>query len=157
MGRCSDGTTASGFCTDLTIDTGCACAPECADSTPTPAPPAPTPTPTPVLGACAAACDSRPCEGQCPDGSVAEGVCTSLTIDRGCACTLSCRRVSLCPGDCNGDGQVTVSELVLGVNIVLGVAPLAECPAMDATAEGRATVNDLVAAVRTALAGVCPG
>jgi hypothetical protein len=47
---------------------------------------------------------------------------------------------------------VTVSELVLGVNIVLGVTPLAECLAMDA-----ATVNDLVAAVRAALAGVCPG
>ena len=157
VGHCSDGTMASGFCTDLTIDTGCACALLCAGPTSTPAPPVPTPTPTAVLGACAAACDNRPCEGQCPDGSLADGMCSSLTIDRGCACTLSCGGVSLCPGDCNGDGQVTVSELVLGVNLALGVLPLAECPAIDATGEGRATVTDLVAAVAAALAGACPG
>jgi len=157
VGQCSDGTMASGSCTFMTVDTGCRCALVCADSTPTPTPPASTPTPTVALGACAAACDSRPCVGRCPDGSLAPGICASLTIDRGCACTLDCPGVPRCAGDCNGDGRVTVNELMLGISIALGAAPLAECPAADADRDGRVTITDLLAAVEFALVGVCPG
>jgi hypothetical protein len=53
--HCMDGTTASGFCTDLTVDTGCDCSAAC--GTPTPSPP-PVPTPTPQ-------CASDPCGGTC--------------------------------------------------------------------------------------------
>ncbi len=60
-----------------------------------------------------------------------------------------------CLGDCNGDGAVTVNELVLGVNIALGVAMPAACPQFDRDQDGSVAVNELVGAVQNALAG-CP-
>jgi sugar lactone lactonase YvrE len=60
-----------------------------------------------------------------------------------------------CPCDCNGDGVVTVNELVQGVNILLGNLPVTQCRAADATGSGMVTVADLVAAVQATLHG-CP-
>jgi len=60
-----------------------------------------------------------------------------------------------CTGDCNGDGEVTVNELVLMVNIALGTTAVSECPAGDANDDGEITVDELVAAVNNALNG-CP-
>jgi CSLREA domain-containing protein len=60
-----------------------------------------------------------------------------------------------CPGDCNGDSEVSVDELILGVNISLGDDPVTECPAFDTDGDGSVTVNELVAAVNAALNG-CP-
>lgn len=62
---------------------------------------------------------------------------------------------SACPGDCNGDGQVTIDELVKGVNIALGQQLLAACPAFDRGGDGQVTIDDLIAAVNAALTG-CP-
>ena len=62
---------------------------------------------------------------------------------------------SACPGDCNGDGQVTIDELIKGVNIALGQQPLAACPAFDRGGDGQVTIDDLIAAVNAALTG-CP-
>jgi len=63
------------------------------------APQAPTATPsaTPTLGGCSAACDSRPCTGRCPDGSVAGGLCTALSVDRGCQCAPECSTPTASP------------------------------------------------------------
>src|SRR5262245_21061795 len=41
-----------------------------------------------------------------------------------------------CIGDCNGDGAISINELILGVQIALGEAPLAACPAFDANGDG---------------------
>lgn len=60
-----------------------------------------------------------------------------------------------CVGDCNGDGEVTVDELVRGVNIALGNAALSVCPALDGDADGMVAINELVRAVGHALSG-CP-
>ena len=60
-----------------------------------------------------------------------------------------------CIGDCNGDGTVTVDELVAGTNIALGSQPLTRCAALDANADGQVTVNELVIAVNATLNG-CP-
>ena len=49
-----------------------------------------TPVPTPTFGGCGLSCDDRPCVAQCADGSVVQGFCTNLTVDRGCACTFGC-------------------------------------------------------------------
>lgn len=38
VGHCADGRVAAGFCTALTVDQGCACAPDCSKPTPTPTP-----------------------------------------------------------------------------------------------------------------------
>lgn len=60
-----------------------------------------------------------------------------------------------CRGDCGGDGQVTVNDLVLGVNIALGGAAVGQCSAMDGNGDGTVTVDELVGAVQNALGG-CP-
>ncbi len=58
-----------------------------------------------------------------------------------------------CAGDCNGDGVVTVDEIVRGVNLVLGTFGLAECPIFDANGDGEVTVEEIVAAVNALLNG----
>ena len=58
-----------------------------------------------------------------------------------------------CAGDCNGDGAVTINELITGVTIALGTQPLAACPGFDTSGDGQVAINELVAAVNHALAG----
>jgi hypothetical protein len=58
-----------------------------------------------------------------------------------------------CAGDCNGNGSVTVNELVAGVNIALGSAAVAVCTACDTDRDGSVSVSELIAAVRRALDG----
>lgn len=58
-----------------------------------------------------------------------------------------------CIGDCDADGAVSVAELVRGVNIALGRAPIEECPAFDRTGRRTVTISELVAAVNSALRG----
>ena len=59
----------------------------------------------------------------------------------------------VCVGDCNGDQQVAVNELVRGVNIALGAVALGECPTFDQNHDGRVLVNELVRAVADLLYG----
>lgn len=54
-------------------------------------------------------------------------------------------------GDCDGDGRVTIDELVAGVRIALGDAPLATCAAADGDGDGVVGIAELVAAVGRAL------
>ncbi len=58
-----------------------------------------------------------------------------------------------CTGDCNGDGAVTVAELIVAVNIVLGNADRNSCPGFGA--ELTLTISDLITAVNSVLNG-CP-
>jgi len=58
-----------------------------------------------------------------------------------------------CAGDCNGDGQIVVSELVAAVRRALGVAAMAGCGAADVDGDGEVAVGELVLAVRGALQG----
>lgn len=58
-----------------------------------------------------------------------------------------------CVGDCNGDGQININELIRGVNIALGNADLATCPSFDRDGNGRVSINELVGAVNAALFG----
>jgi len=60
-----------------------------------------------------------------------------------------------CPGDCNDDLQVTVDELMTGINIFLGSAAVHTCRAMDVDGNGEVTVDELVAASTSLLKG-CP-
>jgi hypothetical protein len=64
-------------------------------------------------------------------------------------------RVARCVGDCNGDGSVTVDEIVTGVNIALGNAEVDDCPRFDRNCDGTVTVDEIVTAVSNALNG-CP-
>jgi len=61
-----------------------------------------------------------------------------------------------CVGDCDGNGQVKINELVNGVNIALNVNPVTNCPAFDGNNNGSVSVSELVTGVNNALSG-CPG
>jgi hypothetical protein len=58
-----------------------------------------------------------------------------------------------CTGDCNGDGEVTVNEIITMVNVALGTQEVTVCGAGDANGDGEITVNEIVAAVNRALNG----
>src|SRR5215470_3321057 len=59
-----------------------------------------------------------------------------------------------CVGDCGNTGMVTISDLILGVNIVLGNLSKDDCPAFQ-NAQGNVDIAQLVKAVNNALDG-CP-
>lgn len=54
-------------------------------------------------------------------------------------------------GDCNGDGQVSIDELVRGVNIALGNTPVSECTPFDRVRNDRVSIDELVRGVLNAL------
>jgi len=58
-----------------------------------------------------------------------------------------------CVGDCNGDGMVSISEILTGVNIALGSEPLSICPSFDTDGNGTLDIQELLAAVRSAVDG----
>jgi outer membrane protein W len=58
-----------------------------------------------------------------------------------------------CPGDCNGDGKVSIDELILAVEAALGVRPLEDCSSLDTDRSGTLEIDELVAAVEAALNG----
>jgi sugar lactone lactonase YvrE len=60
-----------------------------------------------------------------------------------------------CTGDCDGNGEVAVNELLQGVNIALGNQPMSVCPVFDAGGDNQVTISELLTAVRAALDG-CP-
>ncbi len=58
-----------------------------------------------------------------------------------------------CIGDCNGDGEVRINELIIGVNIALGRADISACGGIDSNGDGEVRINELIQAVRSALDG----
>ncbi|MFI5396803.1 MAG: hypothetical protein ACHQ9S_14805 [Candidatus Binatia bacterium] len=60
----------------------------------------------------------------------------------------------VCVGDCDGDGQVSVDEILTIVNIALGNVPLSSCTAGNAN--GKITVDEILTAVNNALNGCLP-
>ncbi len=58
-----------------------------------------------------------------------------------------------CPGDCNLDGRVEVSEVITVVNISLGKSSLASCVSGDPSGDGAVTIDELLRAVDRALNG----
>ena len=81
----------------------------------------------------------------------------ALAVIAGALCVLvgSAPAQAQCVGDCNGDGSVTINELIIGVNIALGSASIEECESYDVNGDGEVTVNELITAVNNALTG-CP-
>jgi hypothetical protein len=61
-----------------------------------------------------------------------------------------------CPGDCGGDGEVSVDELVTMVAIALERRPLVDCPMADSSGDENITVDELITAINRALEG-CTG
>lgn len=65
------------------------------------------------------------------------------------------RAADVCPGDCDGDREVTIDEIVRGIGIVFNPEALSECAAMDPDSDGRVTVAEILQQVNAALEG-CP-
>jgi hypothetical protein len=55
-----------------------------------------------------------------------------------------------CVGDCDGDGQVKVSELITAVNVALGLRDVDACSACDADDDGHIRISELISAVHHA-------
>ncbi len=60
-----------------------------------------------------------------------------------------------CVGDCNGNGSVSISELVTAVNIALGRAIVDACLAIDVNGDGEVRVSEIIRGINNALRG-CP-
>lgn len=58
-----------------------------------------------------------------------------------------------CPGDCNGDGAVTVDELVRGVRMALLLEEVQAACGFDRNGDARVTVEELISAVEHLLSG----
>ena len=58
-----------------------------------------------------------------------------------------------CSGDCDGDGRVSINELIRGVNIALARALLTTCPSFDRDGNGAVGIAELITAVNAALRG----
>jgi hypothetical protein len=58
-----------------------------------------------------------------------------------------------CTGDCDGNGSVTVDEVLKGVNIALGEAGPSTCAPFDGDGSGVVTIDELLEAVSAALNG----
>jgi hypothetical protein len=58
-----------------------------------------------------------------------------------------------CTGDCDGDGMVSVEDLVTGVNVLLGHSAASTCAALEGNRDGAVTIEQLVIAVGNALRG----
>lgn len=60
-----------------------------------------------------------------------------------------------CSGDCDGDGALSINELILAVRIALGEEDASACGSIDANGDGAVAIDELIAAVSRALGG-CP-
>jgi len=86
--------------------------------------------------------------------TIPQAVCT-IALGLAALIALPTTARAQCAGDCNGDGQVAINELITGVNIALGSAAVSACPAVDANGDGQVAINELIGAVNNALSG-CP-
>jgi len=62
-------------------------------------------------------------------------------------------RAQFCLGDCAGDGQVDIADLVSATGIALGALALPACPNADDDRDGSVFVDEILRAVRNALDG----
>ncbi|MBI3783841.1 MAG: hypothetical protein HY270_10605 [Deltaproteobacteria bacterium] len=62
--------------------------------------------------------------------------------------------LAACVGDCDGDGTVTIDEIIRGVDIVLGSQPLSSCSNFDSDRNGTVSIDELIQAINAAL-GYC--
>lgn len=99
----------------------------------------------------AACCALSPCCENCPAAGSLQ--CRRLT----CSCTPDdagcCATLCPCAGDCDGNGVVSVDELVRGVNIAGGEIPLDQCISFNTAIDGTVATGELLAALDVALNG----
>jgi hypothetical protein len=87
-----------------------------------------------------------------PAGSRRGSVCIVAVALFLAASPVEARRI--CPGDCSGDGAVTVEEILLGVNLAL-TGGITGCAAGDSNGDQQIAVPEVVEHINNALHG-CP-
>ena len=126
--------------------------PATATATRTSVPPTATATeaPTATVPADATATATEAPTATLPAGSTATATeAATATLPVGATPTAT---VAACVGDCNGNGAVTIDELITGVGIALETQPLSACPAFQ-NAAGQVTIAQLIRGVGNALDG----
>jgi CSLREA domain-containing protein len=115
-----------------------------------------SPTRTPTVSATAAT--SPTASATAPPNATATAT-TAATVTATSAATSTVppgstptATVALCTGDCDGNGVVTIDELIRGVSIALDSLPLSACPAFQNT-QGQVDIAQLVKGVGNALDG----
>ncbi len=63
----------------------------------------------------------------------------------------------VCVGDCDGSGSVTISDLIIGVNIALGTESITACEAFNCDGTGMVPIHCLIQGVNNALYGCGTG
>ena len=58
-----------------------------------------------------------------------------------------------CVGDCDGDGQVTVDEIITLIDVALGSAAITQCEPGDSNHDGHISIDEILTAVENALNG----
>jgi len=98
---------------------------------PTATPPTPTPTPTPIV-------TLTPTPTGCPglDALLNDPACQTVPPPLPSP-------PAPCIGDCNGDGSVTIDELMKACMIANGVIPISACPAGDVNQDENITYDEL--------------
>lgn len=118
------------------------------DANDVPALPSATPTATPVPPSATATATTTPTSTPVVTGTAPQTATATATAE----VTPTNTGGRPCVGDCDGNGRVTVSELVRAVNISLGTAEPSTCLAADPNGNG-VTIDELVRAVGAALNG----
>jgi hypothetical protein len=93
------------------------------------------------------------CQGGANDGAACSpfGPDTSFETPDICAGAPCGSPIPPALGDCNGDGKLTVTDLVTGVALALRTRPFSACRAADGDGDREVSVAELVQMVRTAL------
>jgi hypothetical protein len=81
----------------------------------------------------------------------------SLVVAAGLAIALGAAPARACVGDCDGNGAVSIAELIGGVRIALGLADVRVCRALDANGNAGVEIDELVLAVANAARGCATG
>src|SRR5262245_21613987 len=71
--------------------------------------------------------------------------------------SLSAGAALACAGDCGQDGEVTVNDLVLMVNVALGADSVDRCHPGDTDGDGTISITEIIGAVNNALNGCTAG
>lgn len=109
-------------------------------------------------------CDITGRRGSCSRPLAAGSVCDKDADCRSAMCTAQAPATGVClpgmnegacSGDCNQDGEITVDEILVVIQIGLGQANLGVCPSADRSDDGMITVDEIIVAVDLALDG-CP-
>jgi hypothetical protein len=122
--------------------------------------PCPTIRPDCYVSACGWCIQNPTCEGNeaCvpTDNLNINGCCSCATVTPSPTTSATpAPPAPSCVGDCSGNAQVTVDDILTMVNIALGNADVITCDAGDGNQDGQITVDEILTAVYNALNG-CP-